>query len=162
MTTQLCYWDSDCFLGWLQAEAGKEDACKEVLAAADDGKVRIVTSALTIAEVLALKGRPKIPADNRARVEAFFRNEYIVVRNISRRVAESARSYVWEHGVLPKDALHVATAIDAGLTIFHTFDRDLIKKSETMGSPLLKIVSPSWTEPKLPMDMPGDRKSKKR
>ena len=75
------YWDSDCFLGWLLAEEDKEDRCREVLTAAEDGKVQIVTSALTIAEVLALRGRQKIPPSDRAKVEAFFRSDYIVVRN---------------------------------------------------------------------------------
>jgi hypothetical protein len=37
------YWDSDCFLGWLQAEADKERECQDVLEAAKDGRVRIVS-----------------------------------------------------------------------------------------------------------------------
>jgi len=55
------YWDSDCFLGWLQAEADKERECQDVLEAAKDGRVRIVTSALTIAEVLMVKGKSLFP-----------------------------------------------------------------------------------------------------
>ncbi|HEX5959128.1 MAG TPA: hypothetical protein VFY92_10820, partial [Hyphomicrobiaceae bacterium] len=75
------YWDSDCFLGRLLAEKDKEEGCRVVLTAAEDGKVQIVTSALTIAEVLALRGRPPIPPSDRAKIEAFFRSDYIVVRN---------------------------------------------------------------------------------
>ena len=89
------YWDSDCFLGWLQDEADKVESCRQVLAAAEDGKVLIVTSALTIAEVLALRGRLKIPATERSKVEGFFRNEYIVVRNITRRISEAARTHAY-------------------------------------------------------------------
>jgi len=155
------YWDSDCFLGWLLAEKGKEEHCREVLTAAEDGKVQIVTSALTIAEVLALRGRQRIPATDREKVEAFFRSEYIVVRNITRRVSEAARSYVWDHGVKPKDALHVATAIDAGLPLLNTFDKPLIKKSGKLGDPPLVIAVPKWEEPKLPMDMPHGAPAKK-
>lgn len=155
------YWDSDCFLGWLQDEADKIEGCQQVLSAADDGKILIVTSALTIAEVLVLRGRPKIPATERTKVEAFFRQEYVVVRNITRRIAEAARTYVWEYGVDPKDALHVATAIDAGLTLLNTFDKGLIKKSAKIGNPLLQITAPSWIEPKLPMDMPKGTQTKK-
>ena len=148
------YWDSDCFLGWLQAEPDKETACKEVLQAAEDGKTLILTSALTIAEVLALRNAPPIPATERARVEAFFRNDYIVVRNITRRVAEMAREYVWDHGIKPKDALHVATAIDASLDLLNTFDSPLQNKTGLVGNPRLIIESPRWDEPKLPMDLP--------
>lgn len=157
------YWDSDCFLGWLQEEPDKVEPCHQVLSSAEDGQLVIVTSALTIAEVLALRGKLKIPASRRERVEAFFRQEYIAVRNISRRVAESARTYVWDYGVSPKDALHVATAVDAGLTLLNTFDTDLIKKSGQIGSPALIIEKPSWTAPKLPMNMPhGQKPAKKR
>jgi predicted nucleic acid-binding protein len=148
------YWDSDCFLGWLQAEPDKETSCGEVLQAAEDGKALIVTSALTIAEVLALRNASPIPATERARVEEFFRNDYIVVRNITRRVAEMARGYVWDHGVEPKDALHVATAIDASLELLNTFERPLRKKSGLLGNPRLVIEIPRWNEPKLPMDLP--------
>jgi hypothetical protein len=102
------YWDSDCFLGWLQAEPDKEPECEQVLAAAEDGKILIVTAALTIAEVLKLRGKPKISASLREDVEKFFRRDYIAVRNITRRVAETARACVWDYGVLPKDALPVA------------------------------------------------------
>ncbi len=148
------YWDSDCFLGWLQAEVDKETACHEVLQAAEDGKLLILTSALTIAEVLALKGALPIPATKRAKVEAFFRNDYIVVRNVTRRVPEVAREYVWDHGVQPKDALHVATAVDAGLELLNTFDRPLQRKSGLLGNLGLVIEGPRWNEPKLPMDLP--------
>lgn len=161
MTLDRRYWDSDCFLGWLLAEKDKELHCREVLTAAEDGKVVIVTSALTIAEVLALRGRDKIPASDRAKVEAFFRNEYIVIRNITRRVSEAARTYVWDFGVKPKDALHVATAIDAGVPLLNTFDKPLRNKTGKLGNPGLMIAIPAWSEPKLPMDMPHGKSSKK-
>lgn len=161
MSVDRRYWDSDCFLGWLLAEKDKEKHCQEVLTAAEDGKVIIVTSALTIAEVLALRGRQKIPAKDREKVEKFFRNEYVVVRNITRRVAEEARAYVWEFGVKPKDALHVATAIDAGVPLLNTFDQSLKSKSGKLGSPGLVIAIPAWSEPKLPMDMPHGKPAKK-
>lgn len=154
MTIERRYWDSDCFLGWLQAEPNKEESCRQVLEAAEEGKVLIVTSALTIAEVLALRGAPPIPASMRAKVEAFFRNDYIVVRNITRRVSEQAREYVWGHGVKPKDALHVATALDAGLELLNTFDIPLIGKSGSLGNPVLTIERPYWREPKLPLEAP--------
>ncbi len=155
------YWDSDCFLGWLLAEKEKEDACREVLQAAEDGKVLIVTSALTIAEVLALRGKDKIPASEREKVEAFFRNEYIEVRNITRRISESARSYVWDYGVKPKDALHVATAIDSRVTLLNTFDKPLHKKSGKIGYPPLTIMRPQWAEPTLPLDLRHEKGSRK-
>lgn len=149
------YWDSDCFLGWLQAEPDKEADCEQVLQAASDGKIIIVTSALTIAEVLNLRGRPRLPADRREQTKAFFRNDYIVVRNVTRRMAEAAREYVWDHGIKPKDALHVATALDAGLSLLNTFDGDLIAKSGRIGSAFLTIERPSVSQLQLALRPPG-------
>ncbi|MEQ1718342.1 MAG: type II toxin-antitoxin system VapC family toxin [Hyphomicrobium sp.] len=155
MSAEQRYWDSDCFLGWLLEEPDKVEHCRQVLSAAEDGKILIVTSALTIAEVLALRGHLKIPAADREKVENFFRQEYIVVRNITRRIAENARSYVWDFGVAPKDALHVATAIDAKISLLNTFDKKLTNKSGKIGKPPLVIDLPSYKEPKLPFaDLP--------
>lgn len=155
MTLDRRYWDSDCFLGWLLAEPDKEEKCRVVLEAAEQGKLVIVSSALTIAEVLALRGRPRIGDDRRVLVEAFFRNEYLIIRNLTRRIAEVARGMVWDHGVAPKDAVHVATALDAGLILMNTFDQDLCKHTGRIGSPLLTIELPQLAEPPLPFDKKG-------
>ena len=50
------YWDANVFLGWLKDEADKVDYCRPVIEAANAGKIKIVTSALTITEVLWMKG----------------------------------------------------------------------------------------------------------
>ena len=151
-----CYWDSDCFLGWLQAEADKEARCKAVLQEARAGTVTIITSALTIAEVLALKGRPKIQTENRLLVEKFFKNEFIVVRSVTRRISETARELVWDYGIMPKDAIHVATAIDAKIEIFHTFDQGLLKKTGLVGEPKIILERPSVIQSRLPLPMFDD------
>ena len=146
------YWDSDCFLAWLQSEAGKADACREVLEAADDGKILLVTSALTLAEVLYLKGARPISKARKDIVVDFFKNDYIAVRNVTRHVAEVARELVWDQGIRPKDAVHVATALEARLSLMNTFDQNLVKKSPISGNPQLVIAKPSVREPKLPLD----------
>lgn len=144
------YWDSDCFLGWLLEEADKLSACQEVLEAARSGKTVIVTSALTIAEVLAIRHKQKIAKDKRDKVIAFFKSDYIIVRNITRRVAEKARDLVWDAGIAPKDALHVATAMDAKMTLLNTFDAGLIAHDGTAGINNIEIKIPSYVEPRIP------------
>jgi predicted nucleic acid-binding protein len=144
------YWDSDCFLAWLQSEAGKADGCREVLEAADEGKILLITSALTLAEVLYLRGGRPIPKARKDAVVDFFKNEYIAVRNVTRHIAEMARELVWDHGIRPKDAIHVATALEARLAVMNTFDENLLRKSPLVGSPQLIIAKPSVREPKLP------------
>ena len=43
-----------------------------------------------------------------------------------------------------------------------TFDGGLMKKSGKIGLPPLVIEKPTWTAPKLPMDMPQGQRPKKR
>ena len=138
------YWDSNAFLGWLAEEPDKVDYCRPVIKAAEARKVRILTSALTIAEVLWVRGRDRIPSESAARVEAFFRHRWIVVRELDRFIAEDARALVWNHNVKPKDAVHLATALkrDVAIEQLDTFDEPLIRLSGTLGEPPLIIGKP--------------------
>ncbi len=145
------YWDSDCFLGWLQDEPEKADKCGDVLALCERGEMEIVTSALTIAEVLMLRPRDALPKERRARVEALFARKFIHTIALTRRIAESARDLVWDHGIAPKDAVHVASAVAARADVLNTFDRALIRKSALTGDSLV-IEEPSVPEPELDLE----------
>jgi predicted nucleic acid-binding protein len=140
--TQRRYWDSDAFLGWLKAEPDKVSECQAVIRVAEEGNTEIVTSALTLAEVLYLRGHQPIPAADAEKLERFFEHEYIVVNDVDRMLAEEARKFVWDKGIRPKDAIHVATAIDAKVERLETFDADLIKHSGAVGNPPLTIGRP--------------------
>lgn len=142
MSKDRCYWDSDCFLGWLKEEPDKIDACRAVLEEAAGGRVLIITSALTIAEVLTVRGKERIDTRRREAVQAFFRREYIAVENVTRRIAEAAREVVWDHGIMAKDAVHVATALAINVRTLHTFDAGLLRKSGAVGQPPLVICRP--------------------
>ena len=145
------YWDSATFLGWLSEEPDKVPEIKPVLDAAEAGTVMLVTSALTIPEVLWLRGHKKMPAEQAHKVEAFFKHGWIVVRELDRFIAEDARALVWHKNVRPKDAIHLATALRQEVAIdqFDTFDDGLIKLSGTLGDPPLTIGQPN-----LPMPLP--------
>jgi len=155
------YWDSVTFLGWLSAEPDKAPDCKPILEAAEAGKVVLVTSALTITEVLKLKGHEKIPASQAKKIEAFFRHSWIIVREVDRFVAEDARELVWNKNINPKDAIHVATALRQDVTLdqFDTFDEGLIKFSGTLGDPPLTIGKPNLP-PNLPLFEKDDNNGK--
>lgn len=129
MAKDLRYWDANAFSGFLNGESDKMDDCLSVLKATEDGHVLIVTSALTLAEVLFIKGGPKLDPAKRKAVEDFFKADYISVRNVTRYVGELARDVFWDHGIKPKDAVHVATAVVHKLPILNTFDGDLLGKS---------------------------------
>jgi predicted nucleic acid-binding protein len=142
MPIELIYWDSDCFLGWFQEESGKVELCQGTLARANAGDVLIVTSALTIAEVLWMRRAPLIPEAKANLVRRFFRRSYMRVRNVTRAISESAQDLVWSKGIKPKDAIHVATALDASVMALETFDHHLIGKNGLVGNPPLIIRRP--------------------
>lgn len=149
------YWDAVAFLGWLAEEPDKVNECRPVIEAAESGTITLVTSALTLAEVLWLKGQPnkKVSPQNATKIEAFFRHSWIVVREVDRFIAEAARGLVWAENIKPKDAIHLATALrhDVDYDQFDTFDGDLIKLSGTLGNPPLTIGRPNLPA-KLPFE----------
>lgn len=145
MKAEKRYWDSNCFLGWLKGEEDKEAACRGVVEAAKKGTIIIVTSALTLTEVIKLKGKSPIPPSDAKIVEEFFKQSYIRVQNVDRFIAEFARKLMWEYKSLkPKDSIHVATALRHHLTIFDTFDTGLIKLDGKLGNPPLRIGNPDY------------------
>ncbi|HRT84713.1 MAG TPA: PIN domain-containing protein [Bacteroidales bacterium] len=143
------YWDSNCFLKWLKKEPDYEK-CKGVLYNAENNKLKIVTSALTIAEVIYLHPSPKMTREKSDEICRMFERDYIVTISVDRVIAEEARELLWQYKALkPKDAIHVASAIRANVVnksssiILDTFDEDLIKLSGKIGTPPLIIGSPN-------------------
>jgi len=126
---RIVYWDADAFLGLINGESDKIAECDEVWREAQNGVFQIVTSTLTIAEVIFMKGVPKLDPAKRPIVTAFFRSPWIVMRPVTRSIAELARDVVWDNAIKPKDAVHIATAATDKIAEFHTFDKDLLSKS---------------------------------
>jgi len=146
------YWDSNCFLAYLQEEDGRVDRCSEVSSLAERGAIEIVTSVFTLTEVLRLRPRDALPAERRTTVEAFFNRPSIRTMMLTRRISEAARDLVWDHGVHPKDSVHVASALAARVPVLNTFDNPLIGKSGLIGSPPLTIEEPTVEEPEFDLD----------
>jgi predicted nucleic acid-binding protein len=142
LSAEKIYWDSDAFLGWLQEEAGKVELCKGTIKRAEAGDVLIVTSALTLAEVLWRKGGPKLPQNKLIVLRKFFRKSFIRVYNVTRTIAEDAQEVTWNNNVKPKDAVHIATALHLKIGIVETFDAYLLAQSGTIGTPALIIRKP--------------------
>ncbi len=143
MVTDRRYWDSNCFLGWLKKESGKYEKCQAVIEKAELGELEIITSAFTLAEVLYLRGKDKIEPDQAAMIRDFFTNEYIILINVDRGIAELAQNVVWNNGIRPKDAIHVASALKAGVPVLDTFDEGLLKMNNMIGDPALVITEPN-------------------
>ncbi len=137
------YVDSDVFLGWLKKEPDKFEECRTVIKGAEGGRVKLVTSSITLVEVIKLGPGREIPESSQQMVVDFFKHEWIVVRQLDRRIAEQARLLIWKYGFAPKDSVHVATALIEGIDRMDTFDKELIKRSGEMGNPPLAIGRPN-------------------
>lgn len=121
------YWDSDCFLGWFNAESDKVSRCKGTVEKAHHGKVELVVSAITLVEVIRLKGKPRLKESSEQKIKEFFENDFILLVNVDKFIAESARKLIWDKNLKPKDSIHVATALYKKISILNTFDNDLLK-----------------------------------
>ncbi|BAZ83055.1 PIN domain-containing protein [Sphaerospermopsis kisseleviana CS-549] len=65
--------------------------------------------------------------------------------DVDRKIGELARDLMWQYESLkPKDATHVATAIQAKVDVLDTFDDGLLKLSGLIGDPLLPIKRLYW------------------
>jgi len=132
------YWDSVSFLAWLQNEAGRIDGCRDTLERAKSGEIVIVTSALTLTEVLWTKDGPRLPEDKAEKLNGFFRRSYIRVVNLDRSTAQKAQKHVWNDGIKPKDSIHLATALHLQCEFLETYDAHLLKKAGKFGSLIIQ------------------------
>jgi hypothetical protein len=148
------YWDSCTYLDFLQGEEHPLHAQMHMIIEDwRDGKVMIVTSALTIAEVLWVKCgvdgvRTVIDRSRDADIVALFdppKGQRLRLIELDRAVGKAARQLVWDHGARPKDAIHLASALAGRCPVMHTADTELHKLSGKLGGvPLLKIVPATW------------------
>lgn len=109
------HWDAAAFLAIFRGEEGHVEHCLPLFREArDTGRTRIFTSASTIAECPYGQGDYAI----HERIREFFENPVIVLVNLDRLIAERARDLQnrchSEFGVnvSPRDAIHIATALD--------------------------------------------------
>lgn len=132
-------WDSCSILGWLKEEPDKVDLCRAGIEAARRGDFKLAVSTLAVAEVLRLNKKEPIEADEADKVRSFFESELVVMVELSPDIAFSAQRVVWNEGIKPKDAVHVATALHLqGLgvaTRLITFDDALVKRNDMLRAP---------------------------
>ena len=144
MSIDKVYWDSDCFLALLKAETDKIDKCKGTIEKAEKGELLIIASAITLIEVIKMKGKQLIKREAEKKIRAFFDNAFISIRNVDREIGIIARDLLWKHiSLKPKDSIHVATAIFCKVPKLNTFDEGLLKLSNQFGdNPKLEICIP--------------------
>lgn len=124
------YWDANAFLARINEDmpSDKMAGCYDVWAACEKGLLHIVTSTLTVPEVIYMKGTKKLDPDKRQFINDFFKQEFISLKPLTREIAELARDVVWDCNISHKDAVHVATCGYYKYPYLHSFDKDLVNK----------------------------------
>lgn len=157
------YWDSCVFLAALKREPSRIAECDSIIQAARSRELIIVTSSLTLVEVIKLDRAWAIPASDAKKIKEFFEVSWLSVRELDRWIAEIARNLLWKHqGLKYKDAVHVATAIRYNVPLLETYDNeDLLQlDAQVGGTPLLRIRLPR-SEKSLSLVLPAGRTSRR-
>ena len=120
------YWDSCCFIDFLQGSE-RGEVLKGVVDKKDSGALEIVT----LTEVIKLgKGTAE---ERDAIIQVFNQDKGLLVVDLTKHLAEQAREVIWKYSFErhKEDAIHLATAVYVnqfhGIDEFHTFDHDLLK-----------------------------------
>jgi predicted nucleic acid-binding protein len=146
------YWDSCTYIDYLEGGHALAGEMEVIMEDWRKGLVLLVTSALTIAEVLYVKCADTKRRADRSRekdIEALFNpppGPRFLLVELNRITALKARDLVWNAGIDPKDAVHVASALEARCEVLFTTEGPLRTKTGLVGgTPNLRIEMPSWT-----------------
>ena len=162
------YWDSCLFLAWLQDEtrkSGEMDGVREVIDRSKRREVKIVTSVVTLVEVLNGKmpvGMGRLFADMmKRRVNRIAMDIRVAQLAHDLRDYYSSRPKEFEGKTISTpDAIHLATAIIYRVTEFHTFDGGnskslgLLQLSGDVAGNRLNICKPETKRPQFDLRKP--------
>jgi predicted nucleic acid-binding protein len=140
------YVESSVFIAFIKGEKSQgptrdRDAraiFDSIIDAARARKFRIITSALTIAEVHKYKKYPKeqqVTQRQNEDLRPYFRQDYIQIVEIDREVGEKANELCvrcqagsGHQALRPNDAIHIASAQKAGCDVVLSWDSDFISQ----------------------------------
>ncbi|MDX2272716.1 MAG: PIN domain-containing protein [Cyanobacteriota bacterium] len=135
MITEVHYLDACVFLGYLNSDSEPNNAreCKLIIKAAEEQKIKVVTSAFSESEVFGIKD-PKNPPNkldailSEPIIKSLFEMPWLDLASYDREIAEISRYVSRTYGVKPVDATHIATAIRMKVDFFDTVDDALLRK----------------------------------
>lgn len=130
---KIFYWDASVFVAFLndEQEENRAENVEQLLDEAEAGELFIVTSSFTLVEVLKLKGKIPIKAVDEQKIMDFFEKDYFKFVDATRKITAAAQKLIWTlPGLFPKDAVHLASAIEFAtiecLDGIHSFDKDFL------------------------------------
>lgn len=152
------YWDSCVFLSYIEGTPDRVDDIEAVLLEAEEGKIEIYTSTVSVAEVAFAKqekdGRA-LDAATEARIESLWMAPSpVILVEFHRLIANDARrlvraSMVQKLKLKPMDAIHMATAERMQALALHTYDGPMMANAPLVGYP---ITRPEPHQPTLPFN----------
>ncbi len=141
---ELVYWDACTFLSWFNDKEEPENTkkCISTIEAAKNDEIIIVTSAITLTEVIKIKGKNTLSSEHEKIIKDFFENKFINIVNVDRRIGEYARDLIWKYPHLsPKDSIHLATALKNNISTLNSFDDHFLKLNNKIDN--IKISKPN-------------------
>jgi predicted nucleic acid-binding protein len=121
------YWDSMLFIYWLEDHPDFAERVEMIHSRMKQRQDRLITGAFTFGEVLAGTYRKRTPEI----ANEFRRLLRAIVAEVVPFTLETADHYSRIRGTLnitPADAIHLATAAQAGTDLFLTNDKSLVGK----------------------------------
>jgi predicted nucleic acid-binding protein len=119
-------WDTCVIIDAIQKTAGRYECIEPYIQDAEKGKLRIIISEVSVAELLMLKEYESqgMSIEEQAKlIRDWLENPYIVRRSVYPRISERAAEVGRQHEIAPAtDAIIVATALCEGVQVLHTFD----------------------------------------
>jgi predicted nucleic acid-binding protein len=152
----LYYWDTCLFLAWLKDEtrkSGEMDGVRDIIQRMKRRDVKLMTSVLTIVEVL----ETKIPVGIDSAFKDLLKrmNRQSVDIRVAALASDLRNHYAKNNQNLKApDAVHLATAIHYRADEFHTFDDRLLSFSGNVGDHRLIICKPETKAPQLDLRKP--------
>ena len=127
----LSYLDASAVLAYLNDEPGRVDNLAALFEEAERGDVRLVTSTITLAEVAHFKGSDEMSDSGvDAHIDALLADRRVITFiECTEDIARGARQYVrpargQAQRLKPADAIHLSSAVAAGVDYFLTYDSD--------------------------------------
>lgn len=146
------YWDSDCFLSYLNAVPERIAVVETLLESSARGEVNLYTSAVSQVEVafgVWEREQQSLDPDVERRLDDLWADAKVVtvieyhnrILLTARRMIRDAVAQNWS--LKPMDAIQLATAHwlrreGVAVTEFHTYDRRLFKYEDICGFPILE------------------------
>jgi predicted nucleic acid-binding protein len=122
--------DTAPFIYFTERRAGYVDKMRSIFRLVFDGDMAILVSTIILPEILA---KPLRESDDKlvtAYRSIFYKTQGITLSPVSSSIADRAADLRARYNLKTPDALHIATAIDAGCQAFLANDLDLRRVKE--------------------------------